>query len=144
MNNVAEIAKKLGKAQKRGVLNLSDKWGASGEHQAMKRLWYRDDIPMLLDHKSRTDDCWQLRPIGLAVRAHLQAEAMTDITPTLIEAVARMGDITCPLCGETGFDIPGYLYSHRNGRYCAVEAACHKVMAQNNSEVAAALTERKS
>jgi len=72
--NVAEIAKALGKAQKRGILALSEQWGPSGEHQAMKRLWYRNDIPMLLDHKSRTDDCWQLRPIGLAVRAHLQGD----------------------------------------------------------------------
>jgi hypothetical protein len=62
------IAAKLGASQKRGILNLSDEWGPSGERAAMKRLWHRDDIPLLIDHKHRTDDCWILRPIGLAVR----------------------------------------------------------------------------
>lgn len=68
-----EIAARLGAAQKRGLLNLSDKWGPSGEHAAMKRLWYRDDVPLLLDHRHKTNDCWQLRPLGIAVRKYLEA-----------------------------------------------------------------------
>ncbi len=72
--DVAEIARGLGAAQKRGILALSGEWGPSGEHAAMKRLWYRADIPLLLDHRHRTDDCWMLRSIGLAVRAHLLSE----------------------------------------------------------------------
>jgi hypothetical protein len=60
----------------------------------------------------------------------------------LADRVEALGDITCPLCGEEGFDIPGYLYTHRNGRNCDVEAACHFVMANRNSEIAAALRAR--
>lgn len=63
---------------------------------------------------------------------------MTDIE-TIANRVETLGDITCPLCGETGFDIPGYLYSHRNGRNCEVEAACHGILPQNNAEVAQAV-----
>ncbi len=77
-SEIARIASRLGAAQKRGVLNLSRKWGASGEHQAMKRLWYRNDIPLFLDHKYRTDDCWQLRPIGQSVRALLEQEQSNE------------------------------------------------------------------
>lgn len=70
--DVAEIAGKLGAAQKRTVLSLSGEWGRAACHQAAKRLWWRNDIPMLLDHKHCTDNCWQLRPLGLQVRAHLE------------------------------------------------------------------------
>jgi len=67
-----KIAQKLGKAQRRVVLALSSTWGPSGGHAAAKRLLYRQDIPLLLDHRHRSDDCWSLRPIGLAVRAILE------------------------------------------------------------------------
>ncbi len=70
----ATIARKLGVAQKRAILNLSADWGPSGEYTAAKRLWLRSDIPLLLDHRHRTDDCWQLRPIGLEVRTILQEQ----------------------------------------------------------------------
>lgn len=70
-DDIAEIVRKLGAAQKRGILALSDDFGPSGEHAAMKRLWHRDDIPMLVDHQHCADDSWSLRPLGLAVRARL-------------------------------------------------------------------------
>lgn len=73
-DDIAAIVKKLGAAQKRGILALSDDFRPSGEHQAMVRLWYRDDIPLLVDHRHRTNDCWRLRPLGLRVRAALQED----------------------------------------------------------------------
>lgn len=78
MTEAERMAAKLGAAQKRGILNLTEEWGASGEHQAMKRLWHRTDIRQLIDHKHRTDDCWCLRPIGLAVRKVLERSNDTD------------------------------------------------------------------
>lgn len=83
MPDVAEIAKitrTLGAAQKRGILNLpgNGDWGVSGQHQALKRLWLRSDIPHLIDHRHLTDDCWSLRPTGLAVRAYLENRHATD------------------------------------------------------------------
>ena len=72
VDDIAGIARKLGAAQKRVVLALSDEWGRSHNHQAAKRLWHRNDIPMLLDHQHCTDDSWRLRPKGVAVRNHLK------------------------------------------------------------------------
>lgn len=71
-----EIARKLGSAQRRVVLSLpgDGNWGRSANHQAAKRLWYRNDIPLLIDHRHRTDNVWSLRPLGLAVRAELERE----------------------------------------------------------------------
>lgn len=76
--NVAEIAGKLGAAQKRTILSLDETWGPADSHQAAKRLWYRDDIPLLLDHRHRTNNCWSLRPIGLLVRDHLRATGAAE------------------------------------------------------------------
>ena len=64
---------------------------------------------------------------------------MKDELLELADRVEALGDIICPLCGETGFDIAGYLYSHRNGKNCLVEVACHSVMGNRDSETAAAL-----
>lgn len=69
-----QIARKLGAAQRRVVLALFDEWAESGNQAAAKRLWYRNDIPQLLDHRHRTNDCWQLRPIGIAVQAVLRRQ----------------------------------------------------------------------
>lgn len=71
---IAAIARKLGRAQKRVILSLSAEFGPAADHRAAKRLWYRNDIPLLLDHRYRTDNCWQLRPIGLSVKAILEKE----------------------------------------------------------------------
>jgi hypothetical protein len=76
--DVEKIVRKLGAAQRRTVLSLTGEWGAAASHQAAKRLWYRTDIPLLLDHKHRTDNCRALRPIGLAVRAHLLSTSNGD------------------------------------------------------------------
>lgn len=77
-DDIARIAVKLGSAQKRVILSLSAEWGPSSDHQAAKRLWYRNDIPLLLDHRHRTNNCWSLRPLGLAVRNHLTGERDHD------------------------------------------------------------------
>jgi len=69
---IDRIARKLGSAQKRVILALSGEWGPSGNHAAASRLWWRGDIPMLLDHRHQTDDCWKLRPLGIAVREYLE------------------------------------------------------------------------
>ena len=55
----------------------------------------------------------------------------------LAERVEGLPDITCPLCGETGFDVPGFIFSHDN--WCEVRKACIARMANRNEEVAAAL-----
>lgn len=68
---VAYIASRLGKTQRRGLLALSGDFGPSGEFVAMRRLWYRKDIPQILDHQHAERDCWALRPIGIAVRGFI-------------------------------------------------------------------------
>ena len=73
--DVEKIAQKLGTAQTRVILSLSLGWGPSGDNAAAKRIWYRGDIPRLIDHKHRTDDCWCLTQTGLAVRAYLKDQA---------------------------------------------------------------------
>jgi len=73
------VAKGLGAAQKRTILSLDEDWGPAYSHAAAKRLWYRNDIPLLLDHRHRTNNCWSLRPLGLAVRAILQDEHRMEI-----------------------------------------------------------------
>jgi hypothetical protein len=71
------IARKLGAAQRRTVLSLTDDWGKAASHAAAKRLWYRNDIPLLLDHRHRTDNCWALRPARhRAVRRILERTTM--------------------------------------------------------------------
>ena len=72
MDDPAAMARKLGAVEKRTILSLSEEWGPAASHAAAKRLWHRHDIPLLLDHKYRADNCWALRPIGLAVRAELE------------------------------------------------------------------------
>lgn len=65
---------------------------------------------------------------------------MTTPDPALMalaDKVAALGDITCPLCGETGFDVPGFVFSHDN--WCEVRNACIISAASRNSEVAAAM-----
>lgn len=68
-----------------------------------------------------------------------------DELNSLIERIEKAPEITCPLCGKTGFDIHGYLYSHRNGRYCDVERVIREsgVEEYSNQKIAAALRARK-
>lgn len=70
MDSVAEIAGRLGPVQIATILSLGDDWGPALSHRAAKRLWYREQ--RLVDHKHRTDNCWGLTPLGLAVRAYLE------------------------------------------------------------------------
>lgn len=78
------LAAKLGPAQRRVILSLSDKWGPSSDHQAAKRMWYgitgrgikRQRGPVyVIEHRHMTDNCWRLNDVGLALqRAILEAE----------------------------------------------------------------------
>lgn len=103
-----QIIRKLGAAQRRGLLALpaSGSFGNSGEFEAMKRLWYRDDIPRLVDHMHRTDDCWALRDIGLEVRTALkqldqaaQWKSLADRAIAMVEAAVQDTDWGQPTFG---------------------------------------------
>ncbi len=75
------LAGKLGAAQKRGILNLEvESFKPSSEHQAMKRLWYRVDVPSLVAHAHCANDQWRLTPLGLALRDHLRARAAAQVS----------------------------------------------------------------
>ncbi len=79
------LAERLGPAQKRVILALSEDWGKSPCHQTAKRMWYgvsgrgircqRGPV-YLIEHKHRTDNCWRLNERGLAVQASLRATAI--------------------------------------------------------------------
>lgn len=70
---VVRIARGLGRAQRRVILSLTEDWGKAACHTTAKRIWYGiRGWHYLIDHKHCTDNCWRLRPIGLAVRAYLQ------------------------------------------------------------------------
>lgn len=73
MSDAREIAEGLGKTQRRVILSLGPNWGSSADYQCAKRMWYgiRGGY-LLIDHKHRTDNCWRLRPLGLAVRKILE------------------------------------------------------------------------
>jgi hypothetical protein len=61
----------------------------------------------------------------------------------LAERIEQAPDLTCPLCGETGFDAPGI--SQHWFRWCEVERAINDgSIPKNNAEVAAALRARIS
>lgn len=70
------LARKLGRAQKRTILSLSEAWGKAADHRAAKRLWYRD--PRLVDHRHLTDNCWALTPLGIEMRDYLRARTLTQ------------------------------------------------------------------
>lgn len=72
-DQVAAIAAKLGRVQKLTVLSLSNHWKPAYDHRAAIRLWYRE--PRLVEHKSRTDNCWALNNLGLAVRNILSEQS---------------------------------------------------------------------
>lgn len=74
-DEVEAIARKLGAAQRRTVLSLSGEWGKAACHQAAKRLWWRTDIPFLVQHKHCADNIWRLTNHGLAIRRHLEGVA---------------------------------------------------------------------
>lgn len=69
--DLAAIARRIGAAQKRSILSLSEEWGPAADHRACVRLFYSSDRPLVL-HKHQTDNCWSLSELGLALRHHLQ------------------------------------------------------------------------
>jgi hypothetical protein len=79
---LASFAERLGPAQRRVILALSEEWGPSPCHQTAKRMWYgitgrgirRQRGPMyVIDHKHCTDNCWRLNDDGLALQNALRA-----------------------------------------------------------------------
>jgi hypothetical protein len=58
----------------------------------------------------------------------------------LADRVEALGDITCPLCGETDFDVAGFVFSHQG--WCEVQATAIAIGANRNSEIAAAIRAR--
>jgi hypothetical protein len=63
---------------------------------------------------------------------------MTENLNALADRVEALADLTCPLCGENGFDAPGI--SQHWSRWCEVERVIGS--SHNNSDVAAALRAR--
>jgi len=81
---LADLAERLGPAQRRIILALGEDWGPSPDHQATKRMWYgvtgrgikRQRGPVyVVEHKHRTDNCWRLNDNGLALQSALRAKA---------------------------------------------------------------------
>lgn len=65
-------------------------------------------------------------------------EEVAETFLALAERCEAAGDLTCPLCGEGDFDIPGI--SNHWFKWCEVESAIGT--ARDNAEVAAALRAR--
>ncbi|WP_155262915.1 hypothetical protein [Sphingomonas segetis] len=83
MSELADLAAKLGAAQRRVILALGEDWGPSPDHQAAKRMWYgisgrgikrTRGLVYVIEHKHRTDNCWRLNERGLELQAALRAE----------------------------------------------------------------------
>ena len=60
---------------------------------------------------------------------------MSEVLIALAERVEAAGDLTCPLCGDEGFDVPGI--SMHWFKWCEVNTIVG--FAHSNSDVAAAL-----
>ncbi len=68
----SEVAARLGNAQRRVILSLTDDWGPAACHQTAKRMfWGVRGGFYLVEHKHRTDNCWSLNTRGLAVKRAL-------------------------------------------------------------------------
>lgn len=71
--SVAEIAARLGRAQRRTILSLTGRWGKAASHQCARRMfWGIRGGHYLVEHKHKTDNCWRLTSLGLLVRTHLK------------------------------------------------------------------------
>lgn len=69
------IAARLGRAQKRTILSLSATWGPADSHACAKRMFCGVQGKFyLVKHRHKTDNCWSLTDLGLAVQAVLVAE----------------------------------------------------------------------
>lgn len=71
--DVGAVAAKLGKAQRRVILSLSDHWGEASCHRTAKRMFYGvgTEGHTVVQHKHMTDNCWRLSKLGLAVKEAL-------------------------------------------------------------------------
>lgn len=67
------IAARLGKAQRRVILSLTEDWGRAACHQTARRMFYgvTTNRYTVVRHKHRTDNCWCLSDLGLAVKEEL-------------------------------------------------------------------------
>lgn len=70
------IAKKLGKAQRRVILSLTDDWGKAACHQTARRMFYgvTERHYTVIHHKHCTDNCWRLNDLGERIKAILVAQ----------------------------------------------------------------------
>lgn len=76
MDVAAYIAPRLGKAQRRVILSLSNEWGEASSHQTARRMFcgVTDCKYQVVAHKRQTDNCWRLTDIGQRVKAILEAQ----------------------------------------------------------------------
>lgn len=72
---VERAAHDLGQRQREVILGLSKDWGPAPNHQAARRLWYRDF--RLVDHRHQTGNCWALTRHGEQVQEYLVASQVT-------------------------------------------------------------------
>lgn len=79
---VEYIVPRLGKAQRRVLLSLTEDWGEAACHKTAKRMFWgvTDRDYTLVFHKHRTDNCWQLSDLGASVKAALAAGSGTAET----------------------------------------------------------------
>jgi hypothetical protein len=80
MPTATQIAAALGSAQRDVILSLTEEWGKASNHQCAKRMFWGvrgqggRRLPRavyLVNHKHRTDNCWSLTDLGVAVREAL-------------------------------------------------------------------------
>jgi hypothetical protein len=67
------VADKIGKAQRRVILSLTDDWGKAACHQTARRMFYGVTAQRhtVIHHKHCTDNCWRLSDLGQSVKAVL-------------------------------------------------------------------------
>jgi hypothetical protein len=76
------VAARLGKAQRRVILSLTDDWGRAACHQTARRMFWgvTDRRYTVIHHKHRTDNCWCLSTLGERVKEWLLATQSTGET----------------------------------------------------------------
>jgi hypothetical protein len=73
----AELLPRLGQAQKRVILSLTEDWGEAACHKTAKRMFHGvggQHRPLVL-HKHCTDNCWALSDLGMALKQAIAMEA---------------------------------------------------------------------
>jgi hypothetical protein len=80
----AELLPRLGRAQRRVISSLTEEWGEAACHKTAKRMFYGvagQHRPVVF-HKHRTDNCWRLSDLGMALKAAIAMEARRAETGT--------------------------------------------------------------